>query len=128
MKINLVRWIKRDIKTVFFALFFPVFFYILYTRVFVFEMPEEEMLIWQTDYMISMVIFGSMFTSVLTMANTLLKDYVNQFQLFVRLTPSSKWRYFLSVSLVYLPVNFVLLVALRAIAYFVNGVALGIME
>lgn len=91
-------------------------------------MPEEEMLIWQTDYMISMVIFGSMFTSVLTMANTLLKDYVNQFQLFVRLTPSSKWRYFLSVSLVYLPVNFVLLVALRAIAYFVNGVALGIME
>lgn len=127
-KINLTRLVRRDIKTVFFALFFPIFFYILYTRVFVFEMPEAEMLIWQTDYMISMIIFGSMFTMVITMANALLEDYINQFQLFVHLTPTSKWTYFLSINMVYLPINFLLTLSVGLIAYFVNGVVLGMIQ
>lgn len=127
-KINLTRLIKRDIKTVFFALFFPIFFYILYTKVFVFEMPEAEMVIWQKDYMLSMIIFGSMFTMVITMANTLLEDYTNQFQLFVHLTPTSKWYYFLSINMVYIPINLMLILALGLIEYFVNGVRLDMME
>ncbi len=126
MKLNLRRLIKRDLKTVFFALFFPLFFYILYTRVFIFEMPEEALVIWQTDYMISMIIFGSLFTSVITMANTLLEDYTNQFQLFVHLTPTSKWRYFSSIIAVYVSIHLLLLVSLGLLAYFLNGVALSI--
>lgn len=127
-KLNTKRLIIRDIKTVFFALFFPLFFYVLYTRIFVFEMPEEALIVWQTDYMLSMIIFGFLFTSVNTLANTLLEDYTNQFQLFVRLTPTSKWRYFLSVILVYMPVNLTLIGALGLLAYFLNGVALGLIE
>ena len=127
-KLNTKRLIIRDIKTVFFALFFPLFFYVLYTRIFVFEMPEEALIVWQTDYMLSMIIFGFLFTSVNTLANTLLEDYTSQFQLFVRLTPTSKWRYFLSVILVYMPVNLTLIGALGLLAYFLNGVALGLIE
>lgn len=127
-KINLTRLIKRDIKTVFFALFFPIFFYILYTKVFVFEMPEAEMVIWQKDYMLSMIIFGSMFTLIITMANTLLEDYTNQFQLFVHLTPTSKWYYFLSINTVYIPINLTLILSLGLIAYLVNGVTLGVID
>lgn len=127
-KINLTRLIKRDIKTVFLALFFPIFFYVLYTKVFVFEMAEAEMVIWQKDYMLSMIIFGSMFTMIITLANTLLEDYTNQFQLFVHLTPTSKWFYYLSINLVYIPINLMLTLALGLIAYFVNGVTLGIIE
>lgn len=127
-KINLTRLIKRDIKTVFFALFFPIFFYILYTKLFVFEMPEAEMVIWQKDYMLSMIIFGSMFTLIITMANTLLEDYTNQFQLFVHLTPTSKWYYFLSINTVYIPINLTLILSLGLIAYLVNGVTLGVID
>lgn len=127
-KINLTRLINRDIKTVFLALFFPIFFYILYTKVFVFEMSEAEMVIWQKDYMLSMIIFGSMFTMIITLANTLLEDYTNQFQLFVHLTPTSKWYYYLSINLVYIPINLMLTLALGIIAYFVNGVTLSIIE
>lgn len=127
-KLNTKRLIIRDIKTVFFALFFPLFFYVLYTRIFVFEMPEEALIVWQTDYMLSIIIFGFLFTSVNTLANTLLEDYTSQFQLFVRLTPTSKWRYFLSVILVYMPVNLTLIGALGLLAYYLNGVALGLIE
>lgn len=127
-KINARRLVKRDIKTVFFALFFPLFFYVLYTRVFVFDMPASELSVWQTDYMISMIIFGSLFTSVITQANTLLEDYTNHFQLFVHLTPTSKWRYFLSINAVYVPINLTLIVALGMLAYFLNGVSLSIIQ
>lgn len=91
-------------------------------------MPEEALLIWQTDYMISMIIFGSLFTSVITMANTLLEDYMNQFQLFVHLTPTSKWRYFLSVIIVYVPIHLLLIISLGLLAYFLNGVSLSILQ
>ena len=127
-KMNLTRLIRRDLKTVFFALFFPIFFYILYTKVFVFEMSDAEMIIWQKDYMISMILFGSMFTMIITLANTLLEDYTNQFQLFVHLTPTSKWSYFLSIVMVYIPINLMLILALAVIAYFINGVVLSIMN
>lgn len=127
-KMNATRLIKRDVKTFFFALFFPLFFYILYTRIFVFDMPEDDLVVWQTDYMISMILFGSLFTSVITQANTLLEDYTNHFQLFVYLTPTSKWRYFLSVNAVYVPINLGLIVALGTLAYFVNGVSLSLIQ
>lgn len=127
-KMNTTRLIKRDVKTVFFAVFFPLFFYILYTRIFVFDMPESAMSIWQTDYMISMIIFGSLFTSVITQANTLLEDYTNHFQLFVHLTPTSKWSYFLSINAVYVLINLTLILALGLLAYFLNGVTLSFIQ
>lgn len=128
LKINSMRLIFRNLRSLIFSLIFPVFFYILYSKVFVFPMNEAALIVWQKDYLLSMIIYGVLMTAVTSVGNALLMDHINHFDLFVGLSPTSKWQYTLSVVIVYLPFYFILTLILALVAFFVNGISLSIVE
>ncbi|UUX33878.1 ABC transporter permease [Fundicoccus culcitae] len=124
ININVKRLLLRNKRSVIFTLIFPLFFYVLYTSIFTFPMTDEMMIAWQKDYLISMLVYGVLMTSIITVGNALLVDHMNHFDLFVELSPTPKWQYVLTVVLVYIPFYILLMVLLGITALIVNQVTL----
>ncbi|MGO4937519.1 ABC transporter permease [Fundicoccus sp. Sow4_H7] len=124
LQINIKRLLLRNKRSVIFTLIFPIFFYVLYSSVFTTPMPAELLVVWQKDYLISMLVYGVLMTSILTVANALLVDHMNHFDLFVELSPTPKWQYTVSVILVYIPFILILMLLLGITALMVNQVSL----
>lgn len=126
LQLHFKRLIIRKPGSFFFNLFFPIFFYVLYTRVFVFPMTGDGLRIWQIDYLLSMIIFGVLMVAITNISTVLLEDHMNHVDLFVELSPMSKWRYYFSVLLVFIPFYLFVTILTGAVAYFVNGVVLDV--
>ncbi len=127
-QLNIKRLILRNIKSIIFGLIFPIFFYVLYTKIFTMPMALEALKVWQVDYMLSMMIYGILITGITNVSTSLQQDHQNKFDLFVELSPSPKWQYQLSVILSYCGFYMLLIGILGLCAYVVNGVTLGVME
>lgn len=124
-KMNMLRQLIRKPLSVIFALIFPVFFYILYTKIFTFPLPEAALKIWNIDYLLAMIIYGVLITAISNTAGALLEDHLNHFDLFVDLSPAPKWQYYLSMILIYFPFYLFLMIMLGGVAFFINNVQLG---
>lgn len=122
------RLVLRDLKSFFAALIFPIFFYYLYTRVFVWGMSAEMLKIWQLDYMISMIIYGNLITSIQVISNSLVKDHQDYFDLFVILSPKSRFYYYWTIVLVYFSINVLIFVVISLLAVVLNQVSVPILS
>lgn len=123
---NFRRLVKRNWRAILTTLFFPLFFYFFYTRIFTFPMSIEQERIWRIDYLVSMATFGVMMTAIATLAVVLAQDHKQKVDLFVDLSQSSRMQYYIAVTVAYLPLYVILFVALSGLAIFLNQVALSL--
>ncbi|MGY4105080.1 ABC transporter permease [Ignavigranum ruoffiae] len=127
-ELHFKRLVLRDLKSYIAALIFPIFFYYLYTRVFAWEMSAEMLKIWQLDYMISMIIYGNLITSIQVISSSLVKDHQDYFDLFVILSPKSKFYYYWMLVLVYFSLNALIFMLISSLAFFLNQVSLPLLS
>ncbi|MHC5247153.1 ABC transporter permease [Enterococcus sp. LJL90] len=124
--INFKRIVFRNLRFFLFNLALPIGFYLLFTKVMTSGMPQEMLKTWNADYLVSMVLYSSLLSSVLTVSSTLLNDQEDSFDLFIELSPIPRWRYYASMMLVFWSLNMLGVVALGIVGILVNQVALSL--
>lgn len=126
ININFKRIILRNKRFFFFDVIMPIFFYVLYSKVFVGNASPAFLKVWQTDYLISMIIYGCLLGSTITVSNTLLEDQTSHFDILSRLTPLPRWKYYLSRVLIFLLLNLIAAVGICITGVLVNNLSLPI--
>lgn len=126
VQINFKRIILRNKRFFFFDVVLPIFFYVLYSKIFVGNAPQAELKIWQLNYLISMIIYGCLLGSTITVANTLLEDQTSHFDTLSRLTPLPRWKYYLSRVIIFLLLNLIAAVGICITGIFINHLSLPI--
>lgn len=126
IQINFKRIILRNKRFFFFDMALPILFYLLYSKILVPDMTGTNLKIWQTNYLISMIIYGCLLGSVITVANTLLEDKTSHFDILSRLTPLPRWQYYLSRILIFLLLNLISAVSICLVGILINKLSISI--
>jgi ABC-2 type transport system permease protein len=122
--INYKRVILRNKSFLTFAIGFPVGFYLLFGKAMISSMqiPASYLATWQADYLVSMVVYSSLITSLSSLPSTLNDDREHQFTLFVRLSGSRQSRYYTAMLAVFMPLAMLIVLVLGLVAIAVNQV------
>ncbi|MDR2976669.1 MAG: ABC transporter permease [Streptococcaceae bacterium] len=120
--INYKREVFRNPMFYGFALFMPVAFYVLFTKMINLGIPKSALPAFHLSYLITMAVYSALMSSVISVANTLLDDREHNFTLFVELSPKSRVGYYLGMLLVFLPLNALIVVVIALVGILVNGV------
>lgn len=126
VQINFKRIILRNKRFFFFDIVLPILFYILYSKVFVGNANQAELKVWQLSYLVSMIIYGCLLGSTITVANTLLEDQTSHFDTLSRLTPLPRWKYYLSRVTIFLLLNLIAAVGICITGILINNLSLPI--
>ncbi|MBD5069515.1 MAG: ABC transporter permease [Lactobacillus sp.] len=116
IKLNFKRIILRNPSFFFFDLLIPIMFYLLFTKI----LPGDNA--FKRDYLVSMMIYANLLGSVLTVANTLVADYLSGYDRLLQLLPLKRWQYFVSIGSVFLLLNILCVVALGLTGWIFNGI------
>lgn len=92
-KAEVIR-ILRNPYYVFWSLFMPILFYVIFTKVFNTNSPDK--LEWQAHYLMSMTAFSVMGSSIMTLGIRLVEERTKGWSMFMRITPLSDNAYFFS--------------------------------
>ncbi|MBE8848250.1 ABC transporter permease [Enterococcus durans] len=122
LSINYKRIILRNLRFLVFSILMPIGFYLLFTQVMTQGIPADALQTWNADYLISMMVYSSLISSIITVSNTLLEDHMRKFDLYITLSPISKIHYYLSMMIVFLSLNLLSAVSLVIVACFINHV------
>lgn len=126
--INFKRIVLRNLRLLIFSILIPIGFYLLFTQVMTPDLSPDALHSWKIDYLISMIVYSSLLSAIFTVANTLLEDHLRKFDLFVTLSPLSKYRYYLSMGVVFMAMNVLAASALTTVAVFVNHLSLSLTD
>ena len=105
-KFNFKRIILRNPNFLFFDILIPVLFYLLFTKILSDDMGFKR------DYLVSMMIYANLLGSILTVANTLVNDYVSGYAKSLRLLPVKQWQYYISIGSIFWLLNVFCVIAL----------------
>lgn len=125
-KLNFRRIILRNKSFFIFDMLLPIVFYLLYTRVLTTGLSTQALTAWNTNYLISMVIYSCMLGGIVTTSNTLLDDQTSHFRLFISLKPISKFQYYSSMTIVFLTLNLISSILICLVGIFVNHVVISL--
>lgn len=126
VSINFKRIIFRNLRFLVFSVLMPIGFYLLFTQVMTQGMSTVVLQTWNIDYLISMIIYSTLISSIFTVSNTLLDDHLRKFDLFIALSPISKTQYYLSMLVVFLSLNFLAAISLVVVAITVNHIVINL--
>lgn len=124
--LNVKRMIYRNPKFFFLNLLLPILFYFLFTQVMVHSMPTSMLKEWHKDYLISMIIYSTLLSSIMTLSATLYDDKKQQFDKFITLSPVSKSRYFFTILIVFFCLTFISTLAIALSGQLINHVSLSL--
>lgn len=127
VKINFTRIILRNKRFFLFDMMLPIVFYLLYTKVLISGIPNSALKTWNTEYLISMIIYSYLLGSIITVSNTLLEDQTSHFDLFTKLTPLSRWQYYLALIVIFMFLNVISSITICLVGIFVNHINLNIL-
>ncbi len=119
-KFNFKRIILRNPNFLFFDILIPVLFYLLFTKILSDDMGFKR------DYLVSMMIYANLLGSVLTVANTLVNDYVSGYAKSLRLLPVKQWQYYISIGSIFWLLNVFCVIALRLTGWLFNGIVFSV--
>ncbi|WP_379945759.1 ABC transporter permease [Enterococcus devriesei] len=122
LTINYKRIVLRNLRFLVFSIIMPIGFYLLFTQVMTQGIPADTSQTWNIDYLISMMIYSSLISSIITVSNTLLEDHNRKFDLYITLSPISKLRYYLSMITVFFSLNILSSFSLAVVAILINQV------
>lgn len=126
VSINFKRIIFRNLRFLVFSVLMPIGFYLLFTQVMTQGMSTVVLQTWNIDYLISMIVYSMLISSIFTVSNTLLDDHLRKFDLFIALSPISKAQYYLSLLVVFLSLNFLAAISLVVVAIIVNHIVINL--
>lgn len=86
--------ILRNPYFVFWSLFMPILFYVIFTKVFNTNLPDKQE--WQAHYLMSMTAFSVMGSAIMTLGIRLVQERTQGWSMFMRITPLSDYAYFLA--------------------------------
>lgn len=124
--VNYKRIVFRNPMFYGFALFMPIAFYLVFTKMIDMGISGSAMKEFQINYLISMAVYSALMSSIISVANTLLEDREHQFTLFLDLSPLSKIKYYLGMLLVFLPLTSLIVIVLGIVGILVNGVEISL--
>lgn len=126
VSIHFKRIILRNLRFLVFSVLMPIGFYLLFTQVMTQGMSKVVLQTWNVDYLISMIVYSTLISSIFTVSNTLLDDHLRKFDLFVTLSPNSKIQYYLSMLVVFLSLNFLSTISLVVVAIIGNHIVINL--
>lgn len=90
-KMEIIR-ILRNPYFVFWSLFMPIVFYVIFTKVFNTNIQDKQE--WQAHYLMSMTTFSVMGSAIMILGIRLVEERTKGWALFMRITPISNLAYF----------------------------------
>lgn len=111
-KINFKRLILRNTRFLIFDVASPIFFYLIYTQIFT---GSQQL---KVNIFISMAVFATLLSSIITVSNNIMSDRQQHFFRFMAVTPLSQKLYYLSLSLVFIFLNVLQILAMEIVAEF----------
>ncbi|MDQ0232094.1 ABC transporter permease [Metabacillus malikii] len=124
-KVEILR-ILRNPYYVFWSLFMPIAFYIVFTKIFNSAMEDQQL--WQAHYLMSMTAFSLMGSAIMTLGIRLVEERTQGWSTFMRLTPLSDHAYFIAKMVGQMMIHLVSIVVIFTIGAIVNGVTLTALE
>lgn len=128
VEINYKRIIFRNLRFLFFSIAMPIGFYLLFTQVMNQSIPENILKTWTITYLISMIVYSMLISSVFTVSNTLLEDRICKFDLLVELSAVSKLQYYGSMVIVFLSLNLLGALSLEITAIVINHIQVSVIR
>ena len=101
VEINYKRIIFSEFTVSFFQYSHADWLYLLFTQVMNQSIPDNILKTWTITYLISMIVYSMLISSVFTVSNTLLEDRICKFDLLVELSAVSKLQYYGSMVIVF---------------------------
>lgn len=126
VRLNFIRIILRNKRFFLFDMMLPIIFYLLYTKVLTSGISQANLKMWNTNYLISMIIYSCLLGSVITVSNTLLEDHTSHFDLFTKLTPLPRWQYYLSLIIIFMFLNVISSIAIILVGIVINHISLNV--
>lgn len=123
-QINFKRLILRNLRFFAFDIITPALFYLLFTKL----MPKPTLNNFQQIYLIGMVIFATLLSSIITVANNILEDKKYHFWRLTAVTPLKRSTYYTSFFLVILFLTIIEIIAIEVVASIFVKIQLSIFD
>ncbi|MEH7225135.1 ABC transporter permease [Bacillus sp. JJ1566] len=124
-KFEILR-IFRNPYYVFWSLFMPIAFYVVFTRIFNSGMDDQEL--WKAHYLMSMTTFSVMGSAIMTLGIRLVEERKQGWSTFMRITPLSDQAYFASKMLAQTVIHIFSIIVIFVAGALINGVSLSASE
>ncbi|MFE8701808.1 ABC transporter permease [Cytobacillus sp. FJAT-54145] len=124
-KVEIIR-IMRNPYYVFWSLFMPILFYVIFTKIFNSGMENETE--WQAHYLMSMTIFSVMGSAIMTLGIRLVEERTQGWSMFMKVTPLSENAYFFAKMVGQTLIHVLSIVVIFASGAIINGVSLSLYE
>lgn len=124
-KVEVLR-ILRNPYYVFWSLFMPIAFYIVFTRIFNSAMDDQQL--WQAHYLMSMTAFSLMGSAIMTLGIRLVEEKAQGWSTFMRITPLSDHAYFFAKMVGQTMIHMLSIAVIFTAGAIINGVYLSAVE
>lgn len=119
VKNNFMRLIVRNPRFFLFDVAIPAGFYVLFTKVMNQGMPAS----FNQTYLVSMAIYATILSSIITVANNIFADHEQQYMRFIDVSPISRGSYYTSMGTVLFLLTLIEVGIVEAVAKFYIGVS-----
>lgn len=124
-KMEIIR-IMRNPYYVFWSLFMPIVFYIVFTKIFNTGMDNQKE--WQAHYLMSMTTFSVMGSAIMTLGIRLVEERTQGWSMFIRTTPLSDNAYFFAKMIGQTAIHVISIVVIFTAGFLINGITLSAVQ
>ena len=122
-KMEILR-ILRNPYYVFWSLFMPIVFYIVFTRIFNSGLENRQE--WQAHYLMSMASFSVMGSAIMTLGIRLVEERTQGWSMFMRITPLSDYQYFFAKMVGQTVIHIFSIMIIFTAGALINGISLSV--
>jgi ABC-2 type transport system permease protein len=124
-KTEIIR-IMRNPYYVFWSLFMPIVFYVVFTKIFNTGLDNQQE--WQAHYLMSMTTFSVMGSAIMTLGIRLVEERTKGWSMFMRITPLSDSAYFFAKMVGQTVIHILSIAVIFTAGAIINGISLSAME
>lgn len=118
--------IFRNPYYLFWSLFMPIVFYVIFTKIMNTDVPDREL--WNAHFLMSITTFSVMGSAIMTLGIRMVQEQSQGWTTFMKVTPLSGMVYFLSKMLGQTMIHVLSIVVLFVAGVLINGVSLPAMD
>lgn len=127
LKFDSKRIVFRNQSYIFFTILLPLFFYVLYTKIFN-TGPTTQVLTYAKTFLGSMAVYSFLINAIFGLAQLLKSDKDHKYLIWLYLMPKGYLSYYFSISLIMVIINILSLGILGLCAFLINGISFTIQQ
>ncbi|WP_453991761.1 ABC transporter permease [Bacillus nitroreducens] len=124
-KVEILR-IFRNPYYVFWSLFMPIVFYVVFTKIF--NSATDDQQLWKAHFLMSMAAFSVMGSAIMTLGIRLVEERKQGWSMFMRITPLSDQAYFAAKMIGQTVIHICSIVIIFTAGGLINGISLSPLE